>query len=128
MNNTISVAFAKVGEKLNFSTMEHSLENMHKAVNGYIEAVRLTDTLVMWVNEEGKLHEDAKNKINFLLVDGRGNTLDTIVDDVLFTGLDAYGDTVSLSEDDVVFLQTKIQYGVVDINGEPRMVKAITVR
>jgi Domain of unknown function (DUF3846) len=77
---------------------EHSLESLQKFVGGYIEAVRVTDSIVIWVNEEGKL-EGLEG--NFYLTDKNGLPFDTIAGNALFTGSNAEGDTVSLTDEEV---------------------------
>jgi hypothetical protein len=83
---------------------EHSLENLQKAVGGYIEAVRITDSIVMWVNEEGKLNDLAPN----FNLNGVGDMLlDVVVGDVVITGCNGEGDTLSLSYDNVEELKKR---------------------
>lgn len=76
---------------------EHSLENMQKFVGGYIEAVRVTDTIVIWINEEGKL-EGLEG--NFYLTDENGLPFDTIAGNALFTSTSG-AEASSLSDDEI---------------------------
>jgi hypothetical protein len=83
---------------------EHSLENMQKAVGGYIEAVRVTDDIVMWLNEEGKLND---LEPNFNLNGVGGLAIDVVVGDVVITGTNEEGDTTSLTAENVEELKKR---------------------
>lgn len=78
---------------------EGSLKVLQNAVDGWIEAVDLSDSLTMWVNEEGKLIGLILNaKANQIFRDTFG-AVDTIMGDVIFTGgVDDEGDTVGLTD------------------------------
>lgn len=85
-------------------SFEHSLENMQKAVGGYIEAVRISDDIVMWVNEEGKLNDLTPN----FNLNGVGDLLlDVVVGDVVITGTNEEGDTTSLTHDNIEELKKR---------------------
>jgi hypothetical protein len=77
---------------------EHSLESLQEFVGGYIEAIRITDSIVIWVNEEGKLNG---LPANFFLTDETGIRLDLVVGNALITGSNGEGDTVSLTHEEV---------------------------
>lgn len=83
---------------------DHSLENMQKAVGGYIEAVRVTDDIVMWLNEEGKLNDLAPN---FNLNGVGGLAIDVVVGDVIITGSNGEGETTSLTAENVEELKKR---------------------
>jgi hypothetical protein len=74
------------------------------AVEGYIEALRISETCVLWINEEGKIHD---LKPNFMLTDRAGNQVDYVSGNVIFTGVTEEGDTVSLSEEDIALIQER---------------------
>lgn len=79
-----------------------SYEVLRNAVGGYIECVALSDTLDMWVNEDGKLISLPINSTaTFLWTLVYGPT-DVIVGDVIFTGgVDDEGETLGLSDDQI---------------------------
>lgn len=64
-----------------------SLEELQGFVGGYIELIKLHDGKLMFLNEEGKLKDDLKNKLNktatLLLIDAGGLPGDYIVGDVI---------------------------------------------
>jgi hypothetical protein len=73
----------------------HSLENLQAYVGGYIEAIRLGEDMVIWLNEEGKLQN---LEPNFSLTDREGVPYDLVVGNVLITGVSKAGEAVSLSD------------------------------
>ena len=83
---------------------EHSLESLQKFVGGYIEAVRVTESIVIWVNEEGKL-EGLEG--NFYLTDKNGLPIDLIAGNALFTGSNGEGETVSLTDEEVTYIKDR---------------------
>jgi hypothetical protein len=90
---------------------EHSLDNMQKAVGGYIEAVTLshdpnTDRMVtIWLNEEGKLRG---LQPNFAMIQkSNDKLLDVIVGDVLITSTDEEGSTVGLNDEELAMVKEK---------------------
>lgn len=86
----------KVGEQIKEDTMKINLANMKEFVGGYIECVRVTDKVDMWLNEEGKLDNLA---INVLLI-SNGKMYDTVHGDIFFASHDNEGNSVSLTDDD----------------------------
>jgi hypothetical protein len=89
----ITVAY-KVGQAPSVLVLDGSLESLQGAVGGYIEAVSLSDNLVLICNEEGKLRGLSPNKPL-----GR----DVICGDFLIVASDDEGDFVSLDENGVQF-------------------------
>lgn len=105
----IKVLTMKVGEMPQLRVVDVSGEGgtyelLRKSVGGYIEALTVTDTCTLWINEEGKLIE---LEPNFILTDRVGNIIDFIAGDVIFTGIDEEGNTVSLSEEDLEVIQER---------------------
>jgi hypothetical protein len=96
----------KVGEQpeLHNKEVEDTYELIRNAVEGYIEALRLSETCTLWINEEGKINE---LEPNFFLLDRAGNRVDYVAGNVIFTGVDENGDTVSLSEEDVKLIEER---------------------
>lgn len=83
---------------------ENTLEAMQEIVGGYIEAVRITENIVLWVNEEGLLKQ---LPLNFYLSNSSGEPISPIVGDVLFTGVDSEGDNISLTDDDIKLIESR---------------------
>lgn len=76
------------------------LKELQEAVGGWIQAVDLSDTLTMWLNEEGKLNGLPLNtQATDLWEEVYGKT-DFIVGNVIFTGgTGDEGETLGLNED-----------------------------
>ena len=75
--------------------VENTVDMIRNYVGGYIEAIRIRDDIVMWINEEGKI-EDLP--YNFAL-GHNGKIYDYIVGNAIFTGLDEEGNTVTLTNE-----------------------------
>jgi hypothetical protein len=93
-------------ERLTY-TVDGEYETLSRGVGGYIEAVTLSEGLVMWVNEEGKLKSLPRNPVAtrwFSNIFGEG--IDVIVGDAVFTGgTDDEGYMNSLTESQVTSLE-----------------------
>jgi hypothetical protein len=76
-----------------------TLKLLQDAVHGYIESVTLSDNLVMWVNEDGKMQKMPFNQAaTSIFIKHRGGA-DFIVGPVIFTGgADDEGNTLGLDE------------------------------
>ena len=96
----------KVGEQpeLHNEEVADTYELIRNSVGGYIEALRLSETCTLWINEEGKLND---LEPNFFLTDRAGNKVDVVVGNVIFTGIDEEGDTVGLSQEDIELIQER---------------------
>lgn len=62
----LTVLHVKVNEKPKVKTIEHNIEEMHKLVGGWIESVRISEDILMIVNEEGMVHDLPINFISFV--------------------------------------------------------------
>lgn len=105
MTNEIKVIVIEAGETAIkvIEKFDHSLENMQKLVGGWLEAVRVTDSITLWMNEEGKLQGLPPN---FYLTDANGQPLDIVVGDVLIAGTKNH-DTVSLTDAEIAEVQNR---------------------
>ncbi|MDA1509610.1 DUF3846 domain-containing protein [Bacillus cereus] len=83
---------------------EHSLENLQQFVGGYIEPIRIDESITMWLNEEGKMQG---LEPNFVLVNKGVTVADTVVGNVLIAGTDREGNTISLTDKEIEILQEK---------------------
>lgn len=89
----------------NFESKRSTLEQMQEIVDGLIQPVYLTETLTMWVNEEGKIvglpiNLGATKIWNHFY----GNT-DIIAGDVFFTaGVDEEGNDLEITDEDKAFI------------------------
>jgi len=79
---------------------DNALGKLQGAVGGYVQAIDLSDTVTMWLNEEGKLTGLPHNLLGQMHWDKAfGPDTDTVMGDVVFTGgVDDEGDTVGLTE------------------------------
>lgn len=96
MSEQIKVLIKDVGKPARIGTIDNALQAMKDIVNGYIEAVYVTDNIMLICNEEGKICNLPLNFIidNKLLTDGiHGN--------VFFTKVNEDGDNVSLNDNDI---------------------------
>lgn len=106
MKNEIRVVLVEAGnpEIKIIEKWDHSLENVQQFVGGYVQAIRITDSITMWMNEEGKLQG---LEPNFVMVNEGVTSTDTIVGNVLIAGTDSEGDDVSLTDQEIELLQEK---------------------
>lgn len=73
------------------------LSGLQQAVEGFIEAVSLTDNITMWINEEGKLNDLPVNVIATLFYHAAHGPHDIIMGNVILTGgPDEDGNTTEL--------------------------------
>lgn len=106
MKNEIRVVLVEAGnpEIRIIEKWEHSLENVQQFVGGYIEAIRVNESITMWLNEEGKMQG---LEPNFVLVNKDVTVADTVVGNVLIAGTDSEGNDVSLTDEEITLLQEK---------------------
>ena len=83
-----------------------SLEKMQAAVGGWVQAIELSNELMMWCNEEGKMNGLEHNPFAQHLWDRAfGAGTDYIVGTVVITGgSDDEGDTIGLTEEQALSL------------------------
>jgi len=94
--STVKVIVARVGEAPVVEDMEDSLAAMQAIAGGYVEHVRLSATVGMYFDEEGRL----KGKpLNRLVPDDHGNQWD-ILGDLFLASHDDEGGLCSLSDAD----------------------------
>lgn len=84
-----------------------SLKQLQYAVGGWVQAIDLSPTRTMWVNEEGKLTGLPHNIFAQVFWDNAyGVGTDIIVGDVVLTGgVDSQGETLGLADADVELAQ-----------------------
>lgn len=88
-----------------------SYATLSRSVGGMIEAVTLSDTLTMWVNEEGKLDGLPVNEYATRLFASELGAVDIIVGNVIITGgADENGETLGLTNEQVVTLTNEILF------------------
>ncbi|MFR7272475.1 DUF3846 domain-containing protein [Streptococcus pneumoniae] len=80
----------------------NTLEALQKAVGGYIEAVRVNESIIIWCNEHGPM---MGLNHNFHLC-RNGWLQDSIVGDVIITGSED-GENVSLTDDEIEEIQKR---------------------
>lgn len=83
-------------------TASNELAVLQEAVGGWVQAIQLTDTLTLWLNEEGKMEELAHNAIAQWYWDMAFGRTDYIVGNAIFTGgFDEEGETIGLTDQQV---------------------------
>lgn len=84
-------------------TESTALATLQEGVGGWVQAIDLSDTLTLWVNEEGKLANLPHNLFGQVLWNDRfGYYTDYIVGDIVLTGgTDAEGSTLGLDDEQV---------------------------
>lgn len=92
MEKTIKVIMVEPMKEPYSVEVENTLEELHKAVGGYIETVYLEDDVVLVCNEEGKLNRLPGNR-------SLGN--DIIAGTFFVAGSNDEGEFVSLTEDKI---------------------------
>lgn len=91
----------------------------------YLEALRITDRLVAFVDEEFKLKENHLSSINFLLTDRSCNVQEYLCGTVLFFDVDEEGSNTSLSDESIEFIHNNIQTGFTEVDGEFKKVNVL---
>jgi hypothetical protein len=95
-------------------TNEGWYEELKKSVGGYVEIVRLTDYLTMWVNEEGLLLNLPINPVGSLAYGVAFDAIGTpIAGDIVFTGgLNGEGEPTSITQEGLDWLSMVGQLGM----------------
>ena len=108
------------GEVIELDLSVDSLQTLQTAVNGWVQAVDLTNDLSMWCNEEGKIYGLAHNPFaQFMWDEVYGAHTDYILGDIALTGgTDDEGETLGLTDEQVVIIK-KIVFKVLQFV-EPR--------
>lgn len=105
MKKTIRVLTIEA-DSLSFNIVEDfesSLEASQKFVGGYVQAVRVTNSITMWLNEEGKLNSLTPSF--HLLMTGR--VYDIVVGNAFFTGTDSEGENASLTDEEITEIEKR---------------------
>ena len=103
MRKAVKVSVLGDMEIINLDAPQGSLSVLQEAVGGYVEAVRLSSVLTMWVHEEGKFApEPVINVVGNTFFQLTFGKCDVIVGDIALTGgVDAEGETIDLSDNDI---------------------------
>ncbi|UTV34846.1 DUF3846 domain-containing protein [Bacillus altitudinis] len=114
-SETIRVMVLKAGveEGRIVEKFPNTLEALQEAVGGYIEAVRVTSSIIIWTNEEGKpkgLNHNFHLSLN-------GFIEDWVVGDVVITGSNEEGENVSLTDEEIEEIQKRfLNRGTFDLS------------
>jgi hypothetical protein len=94
----LAIQIKTTGEVIDLDLTADSLQTLQTAVDGWVQAIDLDESLTMWLNEEGKLHGLPHNPYAQFAGDKRfGAHTDYLVGDVVFTGgTDDEGETLGL--------------------------------
>lgn len=104
--NKQALVISTTGEIETIDIAEDTLAKLQGAVGGWVQAIDLSDTVTMWLNEEGKLEGLPHNPTAQSLFDSAfGSGHDYLVGNVVLTGgVDSEGDTLGLTEEQVASL------------------------
>ncbi len=83
---------------------DHNLDNVQQFVGGYIQPIRVNESITIWMNEEGKMQG---LEPNFHMINSEGQNLDVIVGNVLIAGTDSEGNDISLTDEEIEELQER---------------------
>ena len=87
--------------------IKDSYKDTKEIVGGYIEAIRLREDIVMWLNEEGKL---IPLEPNIAMVHDE-ELVDIVMGNVVIAGVNEEGDTIGLTDEMLSYI-SKILGGV----------------
>lgn len=98
MKNAVIIRTNGTSEIIDIST--NTLDQLQSAVGGWVQAIDLSNTLTMWLNEEGKVEGLPHNTVAQWYWDmAFGPDTDYLVGNVVFTGgVDHQGDTIGLDD------------------------------
>jgi hypothetical protein len=102
MRNALIIGFDESITVVDLDSEEGSYNILSNAVDGYIEAIRFTETLNMYINEEGKLNGLMVNPMATAIFQTRYGKVDIIVGNAVLTGgVDEDGEDMGLSDEQV---------------------------
>jgi hypothetical protein len=102
MRNALIIGFDESITVVDLDSEEGSYNILSNAVDGYIEAIRFTETLNMYINEEGKLNGLMVNSMATAIFQTRYGKVDIIVGNAVLTGgVDEDGEDMGLSDEQV---------------------------
>jgi Domain of unknown function (DUF3846) len=96
----LTVVHVEVGKEPVVKTIDHTLEEMHKLVGGYIETVRIAEDILLIVNETGMIDELPVNFVTLVSRNGELVPVHVIHGNVFFVTWDGE-EFVSLNEEQV---------------------------
>lgn len=95
-----ALAITTLGQVEIIDLTDKSLEKLQKAVDGYVQAIDLSDTMSMWCNEEGKMMSLPHNPFGQAFWEKVYGRTDYIVGDIVLTGgTDKDGETMGLNDE-----------------------------
>lgn len=102
MRNALIIGFDDSLTVVDLDSEQGSYKILSDAVDGYIEAVTLNESLSMYVNEEGKIHGLMVNPIATAIFQNRFGKIDTINGNAVVTGgVDEDGEDMGLTDEQV---------------------------
>lgn len=108
----MKVISKKAGEEPKVIDMENSLENLQKAVGGYIDMVHVTSNVDIVLNDEGKLDG---LPFNIYLI-YKGSVVDFVVGDILIVGANnSTGETIGLSDKQINIYMEELRQGAIHL-------------
>lgn len=92
------------------AVVEPTLDGLQASVDGWVQAVDLSGTLTLWVNEEGKMVGLPHNRYAQILWDeAYGEGTDYIVGNAVLTGgTDEDGNTLGLDDETIATVKARV--------------------
>ena len=88
---------------------DYSLERLQEAVEGYVQAIDLSDELTIWCNEEGKMLNLCHNPYGQAFWEKSYGRTDYIVGNIVLTGgTDSEGETLGLTDEQILKINETI--------------------
>lgn len=109
----IRVLVKEPGKPAEVREIENTLKTMQAIVGGNIEALQITENVICYLNDEGKLLKLAPNFLNLL---------DVICGTAVFMRADEEGNEIDLTMSDIIFLTEHLKRVAVEnleIDGKP---------
>ena len=106
----LALQIKTTGEVIELDLTADSLQTLQTAVGGWVQAIDITESQTMWLNEEGKLISLPHNPFAQFIWDATfGAHTDYMVGDAVFTGgTDEEGETLGLDDKTAQELRTMV--------------------
>jgi hypothetical protein len=106
MKKVVKVSTDSTIEILDLDAPVGSLAVLQAAVDGYVQAVDLNESMTLWCNEEGKMVGLPRNDFATRMWEKRFGATDIIVGNAVFTGgVNEEGKTLGLTDEQIAWFE-----------------------